>query len=93
MRMDQRLRVFISSSPGELGEERDAAASAVRTLRLVPVLRERAAPSPLEVSDVFVGVYWQSYGWTGALSTLSGIEDEYLRSRALARSSSRPRSA
>jgi hypothetical protein len=29
---DGRLRVFISSSPGELGEEREAARAAVRTL-------------------------------------------------------------
>jgi len=30
---NSRLRVFISSSPGELTDERDAASAAVRTLR------------------------------------------------------------
>ena len=81
---DGRLRVFISSSPGELEEERQAVRSAVRTLRLAPVVREVGAGAhPLGQSDVFVGIYWQSYGWTAALSTLSGIEDEYLRSSEL----------
>jgi predicted ATPase/class 3 adenylate cyclase len=78
---DGRLRVFISSSPGELDEERQAVRAAVRTLRLMPVFHEPGAGvHPLRESDVFVGIYWQSYGWTAALSTLSGIEDEYLRS-------------
>ena len=81
---DGRLRVFISSSPGELEEERDAVRSAVRTLRLAPVSRDvGTGVHPLGQSDVFVGIYWQSYGWTAALSTLSGIEDEYLRSSGL----------
>src|SRR3990172_8685390 len=80
---DGRLRVFISSSAGELAEERQAVRSAVRTLRLTPVLSELgAAPeaaSP-EQCDVFVGVYWQSYGWTSPDAQVSGLEDEYLRS-------------
>jgi hypothetical protein len=79
---DQRLRVFISSSPGELAEERDAASAAVRTLRLTSLLRGPGAGShPLDESDVFVGIYWQSYGWTASPSTLSGIEDEYRLSK------------
>jgi predicted ATPase/class 3 adenylate cyclase len=80
---DARLRVFISSSPGELEEERQAARSAVRTLRLAPVFRDPASPHPLRQCDVFVAVYWQSYGWTAALSNYSAIEDEYLRSSDL----------
>jgi len=44
---DQRLRVFISSSPGELGDEREAARSAIRTLRLTPVLAE--SPEPCDI--------------------------------------------
>jgi len=30
----------------------------------------------LDQSDVFVGIYWQSYGWTGPGSAISGLEDE-----------------
>ena len=39
----------------------------------------------LEQSDVFVGIYWQSYGWVGPGMTISGIEDEFLRSGGLPR--------
>jgi predicted ATPase/class 3 adenylate cyclase len=87
---DQRLRVFISSTLGELAAERAAVAAAVRTLRLTPVRFELGARphrpddvyrSYLEQSDVFVGIYWQSYGWVGPHATISGIEDELDRSR------------
>jgi predicted ATPase len=27
--------------------------------------------------DVFVGIYWQSYGWVAPRGTISGLEDEY----------------
>ena len=37
--------------------------------------------SYLEQSDVFVGIYWESYGWVGPGATISGIEDELERSR------------
>ena len=87
---DQRLRVFISSTLGELAPERDAVEAAVRTLRLTPVRFEVGARahgpadvyrSYLEQSDVFVGIYWESYGWVGPDATISGIEDELERSR------------
>ena len=87
---DQRLRVFISSTLGELAPERDAVEAAVRTLRLTPVRFELGARahgpadvyrSYLEQSDVFVGIYWESYGWVGPSTTISGIEDELERSR------------
>ena len=39
----------------------------------------------LEQSDVFVGIYWQRYGWVGPDMTVSGIEDEFLRSEGLPR--------
>jgi predicted ATPase/class 3 adenylate cyclase len=87
---DQRLRVFISSTLGELAPERDAVEAAVRTLRLTPVRFELGARahrpdevyrSYLDQSDVFVGVYWESYGWVGPGATISGIEDELDRSR------------
>ncbi len=75
---DRRLRVFVSSSSGELREEREAASAVIRTLRLAPVFDE-AAP---EGCDVFVGIYWQSYGWRPE-GGVSGLEDEYTRSLAL----------
>jgi predicted ATPase len=83
---DQRLRVFVSSTIGELAEERLAARQAIDELRLVPVLFELGArPHPprdlyrayLAQSHVFVGIYWQSYGWTAPDMEVSGLEDEY----------------
>ena len=65
---DQRVRVFISSTLGELAEERAAARRAIARLHLVPVWYESGArPHPprsmykayLEQSQVFVGIYWQ----------------------------------
>ena len=86
---DQRLRVFISSTLTELAPERHAARDAVERLRLIPVMFEAGArPHPpralyrayLQQSHVFVGVYWQSYGWVAPEAQVSGIEDEYLAS-------------
>jgi predicted ATPase len=91
---DQRLRVFISSTLQELAPERLAAQGAVSKLRLTPVLFEIGArPHPpqdlyrayLEQSQVFVGIYWQSYGWVAPGDEVSGIEDEYLRSAGMPR--------
>lgn len=83
---DQRLRVFVSSTLGELAPEREAVKSAIRTLRLSPVMFELGArPHPprrlyrsyLSQSQVFIGVYWESYGWVAPDEEISGIEDEY----------------
>ena len=83
---DQRLRVFVSSTLRELAEERLAVQSAIETLRLTPVMFELGArPYPpralyrayLEQSHVFLGVYWQSYGWVAPDEEISGLEDEY----------------
>jgi predicted ATPase len=91
---DQRVRVFISSALGELAAERQAARDAVTNLRLVPVLFELGArphpPRPvyrayLAQSQVFVGIYWQSYGKQGPGQEISGLEDEYLLSAGLPR--------
>ena len=69
---DQRVRVFVSSTLAELAAERQAVRDAATRLRLVPVLFELGArPHParnvyqayLAQSQVFVGIYWQSYGW------------------------------
>ncbi len=76
---NSRLCVFISSSPGELTDERDAASAAVRTLRLRPVMHELAEQRQADArGDVFVGLYWQRYGWKSDVSAASAVEDEYL---------------
>ena len=83
---DQRVRVFISSTLEELAEERAAALRAIRRLHLVPVWFESGVrPHPpqsmyrayLEQSQIFVGIYWQRYGWVGPGMEISGLEDEF----------------
>jgi hypothetical protein len=83
---DQRIRVFISSTLEELAGERVAARRAIQRLRLVPVWYESGArPHPprsmyrayLAQSQVFVGIYWQRYGWVAPGMDISGLEDEY----------------
>jgi predicted ATPase len=86
---DRRLRVFVSSTLGELAAERRAAARAISALRLTPVMFEAGArPHPprelyqayLAQSDVFVGIYWQRYGQVSAGMEVSGLEEEFLLS-------------
>src|SRR5262245_24091299 len=88
---DQRLRVFVSSTLQELADERRAVQEAIEQICLTPVLFElgaRAHPprdlyrAYLAQSDVFVGIYWQRYGWVAPEETISGLEDEYLLARA-----------
>lgn len=83
---DQRLRVFVSSTLRELADERRAVRAAIERLRLAPVMFELGArPHPprelyrsyLAQSDVFVGVYGDSYGWVAPGEDISGLEDEY----------------
>lgn len=83
---DQRLRVFVSSTLQELAPERAAARAAIDRLRLLPVMFELGArPHPpadlyrayLEQSHVFVGLYWQRYGWVAPDMEVSGLEDEW----------------
>src|SRR5215471_14154062 len=83
---DQRVRVFVSSTLDELAPERAAARAAITQLRLTPVLFESGArPYPprelyrayLAQSDIFIGLYWQRYGWVAPDMTISGLEDEY----------------
>src|SRR5436190_12765378 len=83
---DQRVRVFISSTLGELAEERAAARRAIARLHLVPVWYESGARphaprsmyrAYLAQSQVFVGIYWQRYGWVAPGMEISGLEDEY----------------
>src|SRR6267378_4127652 len=65
-----------------------------RRLRLVPVMFELGArPHPprevyrayLAQSQVFIGIYWQRYGWVAPGEHISGLEDEYLLSAGLPR--------
>jgi predicted ATPase len=83
---DRRLRVFVSSTLRELALERTAVREAISSLRLAPVLFELGArphaPRDLyaayvEQCDVFVGIYWQSYGWIAPGGQISGLEDEF----------------
>jgi predicted ATPase/uncharacterized membrane protein YiaA len=83
---DQRLRVFISSTIQELSIERKKVQEAVERLKLIPVFFESGArPYPpkdlyrayLEQSDIFIGIYWKSYGWIAPDMEISGLEDEW----------------
>lgn len=83
---DQRLRVFVSSTLQELAQERLAVKQVISQLRLIPVLFESGArPHPaqrlyrsyLAQSHIFIGIYWQRYGWVGPGMDVSGLEDEY----------------
>ena len=91
---DQRLRVFVSSTLGELAPERQAVSRAISASRLTPVLFElgaRAHPprdlyrAYLAQSDVFVGLYWQRYGEIVPGLQMSGLEEEFELSEALPR--------
>src|SRR4051794_25024454 len=91
---DQRLRVFVSSTLAELAEERATVARAISALRLTPVLFELGArPHPprelyrayLAQSDIFIGLYWQRYGWIGPGMDISGLEDEFRLSHSIPR--------
>src|SRR3954454_16843266 len=83
---DQRLRVFVSSTLKELAPERRVARAAIERLAAAPVMFELGArPHPpralyrayLEQSDIFVGLYWEKYGWGGPDEPVPGLEDEY----------------
>ncbi|HSR84329.1 MAG TPA: DUF4062 domain-containing protein [Streptosporangiaceae bacterium] len=91
---DQRLRVFVSSTLQELAAERRAVSRAISALRLTPVMFELGArPQPprelyrayLAQSDVFIGLYWQRYGWIAPDMQISGLEDEFELARGLPR--------
>jgi predicted ATPase len=91
---DQRLRVFVSSALEELADERRAVARAVSALRLTPVMFESGTrPHPprrlyrayLAQSDIFIGLYWERYGWVAPDMRVSGVEDEFDLSGSLPR--------
>ena len=79
----------MSPTLSELAAERAAARTAITRLHLTPVMFELGArPHPprqlyltrLAQSEVFVGIYWQQYGWVAPGAEVSGLEDEYLLS-------------
>jgi predicted ATPase len=91
---DRRLRVFVSSTLGELADERRAVSRAIEALRLTPVMFELGArPYPprevyqqyLAQSDVFIGLYWQRYGQPAPGMQVSGLEEEFDLSGGLPR--------
>ena len=91
---DRHLRVFVSSTLSELADERRAVSRAITALRMTPVMFEVGArPHPpqdlyrayLAQSDLFIGLYWQQYGWVGPGMDISGLEDEFRLSRTLPR--------
>jgi len=91
---DRRLRVFVSSTLGELAAERQAVSRAISALRLTPVMFEAGArPHPprdlyqayLAQSDVFIGLYWQRYGEAAPGVAVSGLEEEFELSSGLPR--------
>jgi predicted ATPase len=83
---DQRLRVFVSSTLRELAAERRVVRDVIERMALAPVMFELGArPHPprslyrayLDQSDIFIGMYWESYGWVAPGEEISGLEDEY----------------
>ena len=89
---DQRIRVFVSSTLKELEPERRAARDVIERMHLAPVMFELGArPHPprelyrsyLAQSDIFIGLYWERYGWVAPDEDISGLEDEYRLSTRL----------
>lgn len=89
---DQRLRVFISSTIQELSTERMAVKQAIQQIQLTPILFELGARTHaprnlyrqyLAQSHIFVGIYWNRYGWVAPDEEISGLEDEYNRSEGM----------
>src|SRR5215216_5614541 len=83
---DQKLRVFVSSTLEELAEERQVVKQAIQNIQLTPVMFELGARSHaardlyrqyLQQSQIFVGIYWDRYGWVAPDENVSGLEDEY----------------
>ncbi len=82
-----RLQVFVSSTIKECAAERAAVREAVRSINHEPILFEDVGARPypprevykarIEISQIFVGIYRESYGWIAPDMNLSGLEDEY----------------
>lgn len=83
---DRRLRIFVSSTLEELADERQSTREAIEQLHLTPIMFEVGARdhsprdvylSYLDQSDVFVGIYWESIGWTPDGGDQTGLEEEF----------------
>ncbi|MEV0720295.1 DUF4062 domain-containing protein, partial [Asanoa sp. NPDC050611] len=83
---DRRLRIFISSALDELEDERLAVRDTIARMRLVPVMFELGARRPRDPdvyrdyigeSQLFIGIYGESYGWVEPESDVAGIEQEF----------------
>ena len=48
-------------------------------MRLSPVLSEPGTGAPDGGSQVFVGIYWESYGWVAPGASTSALEGDYHR--------------
>jgi predicted ATPase/Tfp pilus assembly protein PilF len=80
------LRFFVSANLQELTEERLVVRSVIQQSGHACVMFEMGArPHPpqslyrpyIQQCQVFVGIYFQRYGWIAPNMTLSGLEDEY----------------
>jgi hypothetical protein len=87
----QRLLVFVSANTQELAAECNAVLQVITRLRQTPVrfdpVSRPHAPRSLyqaylPLSDVFIGIYWEKYGWVAPGESISGLEDEYNQSKA-----------
>ena len=76
----------MSSTLGELAEERRAVSRAISALRLTPVMFETGARPYLQAevyqaylaqADVFIGLYWPRYGQLVPGGQISGLEEEF----------------
>ena len=82
-----RLQVFVSSTIKECAAERTAVRDAIRSINHQPILFEEIGSRPypprelykarLEMSQIFVGIYKESYGWIAPGMDVSGLEDEF----------------
>jgi Domain of unknown function (DUF4062) len=72
---DQRLRVFVSSTLGELAEERQAVSRAIAALRLTPVLFEAGARPypPRALYQAYLAKATSSSGCTGSATGRSTL--------------------
>jgi hypothetical protein len=83
----EKLQVFVSSSIRECPSERGFARNAIKSLNLGPILFEHVGArscssrewylAGVERSQIFVGIYKNSYGFVADGMIISGIEDEY----------------
>lgn len=81
-----KLNIFISSTIEECAAERLRAKEAVQSINHNPILFEQIGArsysprdlylSKLFYSQIFVGIYRESYGWTAPAAQVSGLDEE-----------------